>query len=80
MVRRLQKLGQVPDRFKARINLRNDSVSGRPYMDMRTYAAARLLTLNRRKAVQVWLKQWVRGSKKKRISAFDRRLLDKLTS
>lgn len=78
MVRRLQKLDQVPDRFKARINLRNDSVGGRLYMDMRTYAAARLLTLNRRKAVRTWLEQWVHGAKKKRISAFDVRLLDKL--
>ena len=74
----LQKLGQVPDRFKARINVRNDSVAGRLYMDMRTYTAARLLALNRRKTVGIWLKQWVQGAKKKRISAFDKRLLDKL--
>ena len=78
MVRRLQKLNQVPDRFKARISLRYDSVRGRLYMDMRTYAAARLLTLNRRKAVRTWLKQWVQGAKKKKISTFDGRLLDKL--
>ncbi len=47
-------------------------------MDMRTYTAARLLALNRRKTVGIWLKQWVQGAKKKRISAFDKRLLDKL--
>ena len=78
MVRKLQKLDHVPDRFKARINLRNDSVAGRLYVDMRTYAAARLLALNRRKTVRTWLKQWVQGAKKQRISAFDKRLLDKL--
>jgi hypothetical protein len=78
MVRRLQKLGQVPDRFKARINLRNDSVSGRLYLDMRTCAAARLLRLNRRKAIHIWLKQWVQGAKKKKISAFDKQLLSNL--
>ena len=78
MVKRLQKLNQVPDRFKARISLRYDSVRGRLYMDMRTFAAARLLALNRRKVVRGWLKQWVQGAKKKKISAFDRRLLDRL--
>lgn len=78
MVRKLQKLDHVPDRFKARINLRNDSVAGRLYVHMRTYAAARLLALNRRKTVRTWLKQWVQGAKKQRISAFDKRLLDKL--
>jgi hypothetical protein len=78
MVRRLQKLDQVPDRFKARISLRSDSVGGRLYLDMRTYATARLLTLNRRKAIRTWLKQWVNGAKRKRVSAFDRRLLNKL--
>ncbi|HYL85763.1 MAG TPA: RNA-directed DNA polymerase [Candidatus Angelobacter sp.] len=78
MVRRLQKLNQVPDRFKARISLRSDSVRGGLYIDMRTYAAARLLRLNRRKAIRTWLKQWVNGAKKKRVSAFDRRLLARL--
>jgi len=78
MVRRLQKLHQVPDRFKARLNLRRDSVGGRFFVDMRTYAAARLLTLNRRKVVRMWLKQWVQGTIKKKISAFDKRLLAKL--
>jgi hypothetical protein len=78
MIRRLQKLDQVPDRFKARISLRYDSVGGRSYMDMRTFVAGRLLMLNRRKAVRTWLKQWVQVAKKKRVSAFDKSLLDKL--
>lgn len=78
MVRKLQGLQQVPDRFKARLNLRRDSVRGRPYMDMRTYTAGRLLRLNRYKAVRAWMKLWVKGSKKKKISAFDQTLLNKL--
>lgn len=78
MVKRIQGLKQVPDRFKARLNLRRDSVAGRPYLDMRTYVAGRLLRLNRRKAVRLWLLQ--RGSQiaKKRISSFDRLLVKRL--
>ena len=64
--------------LRTELDLRNDSVAGRLYVDMRTYAAARLLALNRRKTVRTWLKQWVQGAKKQRISAFDKRLLDKL--
>jgi hypothetical protein len=77
-VRKLQQLKQVPDRFKNRLNLRRDSVRGIYYVDMRTYASARLLTLNRRGAVRTWIKQWVLATKRKRISAFDKQLLDDL--
>ena len=75
MAKRLQTLKQVPDRFKARLTIRRDSVRGRHYLDMRTFVAARLLALNRRKSIRQWLEQWVKKSKKMNISAFDRRLL-----
>lgn len=80
MVQRVQALQQVPDRFKARLNLRHDSVAGRPYLDMRTYVAGRLLRLNKRKTVHDWLRQWARQNAKKRISSFDRRLLRRLVT
>lgn len=78
MVKRIQGLKQVPDRFKARLNVRRDSVAGRFYLDMRTYVAGRLLRLNRRKAVRVWLLQWASQTTKKRISSFDRLLIKRL--
>jgi hypothetical protein len=75
MVKRVQKLQQVPDRFKARLNLRYDAVAGRPYLDMRTYVAGRLLRLNKRKGIRNWLQQWAKQMTKKRLSRFDRKLL-----
>ncbi len=78
MVRRLQKIKQVPDRFKSRLSLRRDSVRGRYYVDMRTFVAARLLSLNKRKAVRIWVKNWVAHAKTQKISSFDKKLVDKL--
>ena len=75
MVRKLQTLKQVPDRFKARLTLRWDSVRGRHFIDMRTCVALGLLALNRKKAVRQWLRQWAKEPKKRSISAFDRRLI-----
>jgi hypothetical protein len=75
MVRRLQKLDNVPVRFKSRLSVRLDSVSGRHYVDMRTLVSVRLLSLNRRNSVRVWLKEWVNQAKRKKISSFDKKLL-----
>lgn len=75
MVWKLQHLKQVPDRFKSRLSIRLDSVKDRHYIDMRTVIAARLLRLNRRKSVLDWLKSWVNQAKKRKISAFDGKLL-----
>jgi hypothetical protein len=75
MVKKLQTLRQVPDRFKARLTIRWDSVRGRHYIDMRTCVALGLLALNRREAIRQWLRQWVKESKKKSLSTFDRRLI-----
>ncbi len=78
MVRRLQRIQQVPDRFKSRLSLRRDSVRGSQYVDMRTFVAARLLTLNKRKAIRTWIRDWVAKAKKQKISAFDKKLVSKL--
>lgn len=78
LVLRILKLAEVPERYKARLQVRRDSVSGRRYLDMRILLAARLLGLNRRKAVRSWLKSWVDTVKKQGISAFDKRLTGRL--
>ena len=78
MVRRLQNLENVPDRFKLRLRIRLDSLRGRHFVDMRTFVAARLLCLNRRKAVRAWLTEWIEEANKHKMSSFDRSLLQKL--
>ncbi len=78
LVLRISKLAQVPNRYKARLIVRNDSVSGRKYLDMRVLLAARLLALNKRKSVQIWLKNWKTAVKKQGISAFDTNLIGRL--
>jgi hypothetical protein len=78
LVLRISKFTQVPDRYKARLIFRRDSVSGRDYLDMRVLLAARLLSLNKRKSVRLWLKTWTGGMKKRNLSAFDKQLLTRL--
>jgi len=78
LVLRISKLPQVPARYKARLIVRNDSVRGRKYLDMRVLLAARLLALNKRKNVQIWLKAWKNAAKSQGISAFDKNLIDRL--
>jgi hypothetical protein len=75
MVWRLQHLKKIPDRFKSRLSIRLDSVKNRQYVDMRTVVAARLLRLNKRKAVYDWLRSWVSQARKRKISVFDKKLL-----
>ncbi len=78
LVLRISKLPQVPARYKARLIVRNDFVRGRKYLDMRVLLAARLLALNKRKNVQIWLKAWKNAAKSQGISAFDKNLIDRL--
>ena len=78
LVLRISKFTEVPDRYKARLIVRRDSVSGREYLDMRVLLAARLLTLNKRKNVRTWLKNWKDSKRKRNVSAFDKNLLARL--
>jgi hypothetical protein len=78
LVLRIAKFAEVPGRYKARLIVRQDSVRGRKYLDMRVLLAARLLTLNRKKDVRSWLKTWTDGVRKQSLSAFDKRLLARL--
>jgi hypothetical protein len=78
MVKRIQALPDVPNRFKNRLTLRFDSVAGKRYLDMRTLVAAKLLKLNKRKTIRAWLRQWGNEAKRKHISKFDRDLIKAL--
>ena len=78
LVLRISKFREVPNRYKSRLIIRHDSVSGRKYVDMRVLLAARLLTLNRKNNVRLWLKTWADNATKQPVSAFDKRLLARL--
>jgi hypothetical protein len=78
LVRRVMKFQETPNRYKARLSLRRDSVRGKHYIDMRTVLAASLLALNRRNLVRLWLKTWVNTVTTRKISAFDKKLLVRL--
>src|SRR5438094_7216767 len=78
LVLKIMRFTEVPDRYKVRLNARWDPVSNKHYLDMRMLLAARLLALNRKKAVKLWLKSWALKLRKEKMSAFDRRLLARL--
>jgi len=78
LVLKIMRFTEVPDRYKVRLNARWDPVSNKYYLDMRMLLAARLLALNRKKAVKLWLKSWALKLRKEKMSAFDRRLLARL--
>src|SRR5947208_2503847 len=52
LVLKIMRFTEVPDRYKVRLNARWDPVSNKYYLDMRMLLAARLLALNRKKAVK----------------------------
>ena len=81
MVRFLEKIrsyDEVPDRFKNRLHLRRDSITGQHYIDMRTTLTARLLALSGGRKVIHWLRDWQEGVRRKGISAYDQLLLRRL--
>jgi hypothetical protein len=78
LVLRIMKFSEVPDRYKARLHTRRDPVNNKDYLDMRMLVAARLLALNRRKAVRLWLKSWILSLRKQKLSAFDKQMLARL--
>lgn len=81
MVRMLEKIksyDEIPPRFVPRLNLRFDPVANQPYVDMRSVVAARLLRVNKRKAVRTWIASRRQGFLKQPISRYDRRLLHRL--
>ena len=78
LIQRIMNFSDVPNRYKARLQARRDPVSNKHYIDMRMLVAARLLALNRKKAIRLWLQSWALKLRKQGISAFDRHLLKRL--
>ena len=74
MIHRIRRFGAVPDRLKNRIRLSKDSITFKPYLDMRTLVTLRLLRLNHRPMVKKWIAER-RAALCEQLSAFDRQLL-----
>lgn len=77
-VERIISEREVPNRFMNRLVLRYDAVGRTNFVDMRTVASARLLALNRRVKVTIWLANWRSNMIAKEISDFDKALLRRL--
>jgi hypothetical protein len=78
LVERIRKYSDVPVRYKARLKPRYDSVSGRPYLDMRALLTVRLLHLAKAPRVIKWVADWKADVLRQSISAYDRRLVNRL--
>ena len=78
LVARIRKFEVVPGRFKARITISKDSITGAKYIDMRSYLAARILGLSTNRAIANWLRAKKAELLAEDISAFERELLRKL--
>jgi|GEM_PF-2112551 len=78
MVERIRAYKDVPGRLKARMNPAYDAVSHRQYFDMRSLLAARLLGLNRRKAVSRWLADKRKALLGGSLSDYDKAMVTRL--
>ncbi len=81
LIDRVKRFPSVPDRYKARLNLRKDTLTGMSYVDMRSLVAMKILNLNKRAAVQSWLADVVSKFRdEESVSEFDKVLLNRLIS
>ncbi len=71
----IQGYPDVPNRYKARLQLSWDTVAGREYIDMRVLLMARLLLLNKSPKVTSWLSGWKTTLLKSSVSQFDQQLI-----
>jgi hypothetical protein len=78
LIAKLVTWTSVPDRFKARLDLRYDSMRQMPFVDTRSLLTARLLGLNNHPGVQAWLTSNRTNWNDKAISEFDRALIRRL--
>ncbi len=78
LIERIREYDEVPIRYKNRLALRFDSVQKMKYIDMRNLLTARLLSLNRKPAVQSWLRDWKQQMMTSNISLYDRALLSRM--
>ena len=78
LVERIKTFTSVPDRYKARLEVRYDSVAQTKYVDTRAVLTVRLLKLSGNHAVTGWIQQWAKNTSSQPISAYDRRFLKRL--
>jgi hypothetical protein len=78
LIERIKKYDAVPNRYKARLDIRYDYVSKNQYVDMRAPLTVRLLGLARSKNVKAWVAQWKKLTLTKAISTYDRKMIGRL--
>ncbi len=76
MVEGIKAYKDVPNRWKERFKPHYDSMLERNFIDMRSLLAGRLLALNNRPQIQLWLKDRKAEFLKCSISLYDQTLLD----
>jgi hypothetical protein len=78
LIERIRSYTDVPVRYKARLQIQFDSVSGLNYIDMRALLTVRLLMLSRAPRVAQWISDWKASALRKKVSLYDRQLIRKL--
>lgn len=78
LVVRIKVFTTVPGRFKSRVALGRDSITGSPFIDMRALLAARILGLCNHKEIHKWLADTKKKLLLSDIMEFDRKLIVKL--
>jgi len=78
LVERIKSFNNVPGRFKNRVALGRDSITGAEFVDMRSLLAARILGLSNHPVVKEWLLSTKTSIQNSKISEFDRRLVTRL--
>jgi hypothetical protein len=78
LVTRIKEFRSVPGRFRARIDVSFDSITGAKFFDIRSILAVRILALCPDPSVYEWLNARRRGILSEPLSAFDKRLIAKL--
>lgn len=78
LVLKVRDFSTVPGRFKSRVRLDRDSITGSVYVDMRALLAARILGLSTHKAVRAWLAATKKDHLSKPISKFEVSLVNRL--
>lgn len=78
LVIRIREFDSVPGRFKTRVALSKDSITGADYVDMRAVLSARILGLCTHKTVNDWLADTKTKIKASGISPFEVALIERL--
>ena len=78
LVARIRQFSSVPGRFKSRVALSRDSISGAQFIDMRAILSVRILGLCTHLDVIVWLTDTRKNQLNAAISVFDKRLIARL--